>query len=186
MGAANLLDDPVLKEQLGDRYDELHSMVNKAKDDLLRVAQLAKQAIPLQIKMQHAYTYSKWDSIHEPYNVVENVLKDDESVYKGLTPDLDFTVNTGGLAYIAEVSLWPGDCGPANVELYWSNTSDKWTLAKSFTLTKSGEQKMVLPGEIIAKYMRLRCINNVRGGNLVNIRFIQIKGLSKFGGSGGQ
>ena len=38
MGAANLLDDPVLKEQLGDRYDELHSMVNKAKDDLLRVA----------------------------------------------------------------------------------------------------------------------------------------------------
>jgi len=24
--------------------------------------------------------------MHEPYNVVENVLKDDESVYKALTP----------------------------------------------------------------------------------------------------
>lgn len=30
------------------------------------------------------------------------------------------------------------------------------------------------------KYLRLRCINNVRGGNLVNIRYIQIKGLAKF------
>lgn len=40
---------------------------------------------------------------------------------------------------------------------------------------------MVLPGEIITKYIRVRCINNVRGGNLVNIRYIQIKGLAKFG-----
>ena len=30
-------------------------------------------AMPLPIRMQHPYTYSKWDSIHEPYNVVENI-----------------------------------------------------------------------------------------------------------------
>lgn len=114
-------------------------MVYKAKEDLLRVAQLAKQAIPLQLKMQHTYTYSKWDSIHEPYNVVENVLKDDESIYKGLTPDLDLTVAAGALAYISEVALWPGDCGPQSVELYWSNTADKWTLIKGYNLGKGGE-----------------------------------------------
>ena len=45
--------------------------------------------------MQHPYQYSKWDSIHEPYNIVENVLKDDESVYKALTPNLDFTLASG-------------------------------------------------------------------------------------------
>ena len=135
--------------------------------------------------MQHPYTYSKWDSIHEPYNVVENVLKDDESLNKGLTPDLDFTVAQGNPAYIAEVSLWPGDCGPQNVELYWSNTADKWTLIKAYQLSKGGEQKMVLPGETIAKYIRVRCINNIRGGNLVNIRYITVKGLTKFQGSGG-
>lgn len=128
-----MLNERMLREQLGDRYGELGEMISKAKEDLLRVAQLAKQAIPLQIKMQHPYTYSKWDSIHEPYNVVENVLKDDESVYKALTPDLDFTVANGSLAYVAEVALWPGDCGPATVEIYWSNTADKWTLVKSFT-----------------------------------------------------
>ena len=65
----------------------------------------------------HPYSYSKWDSIHEPYNVVENILKDDESVYKALTPDLDLTVAAGNVAYISEVSLYPGDCGPANVEV---------------------------------------------------------------------
>lgn len=44
---------------------------------------------------------------------------------------------------------------------------------------------MVLPGETIAKYIRVRCINNIRGGNLVNIRYITVKGLTKFQGSGG-
>jgi hypothetical protein len=86
------MNEQVLRDQLGDRYDELGELVNKAKEDLLRVAQMAKQAIPLQLKIQHPYQYSKWDSIHEPYNVVENILKDDESVYKALTPDLDLTV----------------------------------------------------------------------------------------------
>jgi hypothetical protein len=33
----------------------LGELVNKAKEDLLRVAQMAKQAIPLQIKIQHPY-----------------------------------------------------------------------------------------------------------------------------------
>lgn len=130
--AHGILNETVLKEQLGDRYDELGELVNKAKEDLLRVAQMAKQAIPLQIKIQHPYQYSKWDSIHEPYNVVENILKDDESVYKALTPDLDLTVATGSMAYISEVLLYPGDCGPSTVELYWSNTADKWTLIKSY------------------------------------------------------
>jgi len=46
-----LLNEQALKEQLGDRYDELGDLVNKAKEDLLRVAQMAKQAIPLQTKI---------------------------------------------------------------------------------------------------------------------------------------
>ena len=67
--------------------------------------------------MQHPYQYSKWDSIHEPYNVVENVLKDDESVYKALTPQLDFTLSGGAVCFISEVIIHPGDCGPATVEV---------------------------------------------------------------------
>lgn len=41
------------------------------------------------------------------------MLKDDESVYKALTPALDFTLGGGSLCFIAEVVLYPGDCGPA-------------------------------------------------------------------------
>lgn len=88
--------------------------------------------------MQHPYTYNKWDSIHEPYNVVENVLRDDESVYKALTPNLDFAISNGMPSYVAEVVLFPGDCGPANVEIYVSNTHDKWTFVKQFTCSKGG------------------------------------------------
>ena len=33
-----ILNEQALKDQLGDRYDELGELVNKAKEDLLRVA----------------------------------------------------------------------------------------------------------------------------------------------------
>jgi hypothetical protein len=178
-----ILNESQLKEQLGDRFDELGDLVNKAKEDLLRVAQMAKQAIPMQIKIQHSYQYSKWDSIHEPFNVVENILKDDESIYKALTPDLDLTVAAGAMAYISEVVIYPGDCGPSTVELYWSNTADKWTLIKTYQCSKSGAQKMTVPGEHIMKYLRIRCVNNIRGGNLVNVRYVQVRGLTKFNSS---
>ena len=61
--AGGLFNEKMLKEQLGDRYHELGDMIHKAKEDIIRVNQLAKQAIPLPIKIQHPYTYSKWDSI---------------------------------------------------------------------------------------------------------------------------
>lgn len=96
-------------------------MVGQLKSNLKRVADQARMAQPLQIRMQHPYSYSKWDSIHEPYNVVENVLQDDDTVYKGLTPAFDFTLAGGDNAYISEVLVWPGDTGPATVELYVGN-----------------------------------------------------------------
>jgi hypothetical protein len=44
--------------------------------------------------------------------VIENVLKDDESVFKALTPSLDFTLANGSICFVSEVLLYPGDCGP--------------------------------------------------------------------------
>lgn len=69
--------------------------------------------MPLPIRMARVYQYSKWDAIHEPYNIVENVLRDDNNVYKGFSPDIDLTLDKGDLCYISEVLLWPGDSGPA-------------------------------------------------------------------------
>lgn len=80
--------------------------------------------MPLPMTMQHVYTYSRWDSIHEPHNVVENVLKDDDSVYKALTPDLDFSLDHGATCFISEVVIWPGDSGPNLVQILVSNSAD--------------------------------------------------------------
>ena len=73
-----------MKAELGEKYDELGEMVSHLKETLKRAAQRARNAQPLPIRMQHAYSYNKWDSIHEPYNVVENILRDDDTVFKGL------------------------------------------------------------------------------------------------------
>lgn len=110
-----------LKHELGDKYGELNEMVETMKNNLVKVAQQAKLAVPLPIKMQHPYQYSKWDSIHEPYNIVENILGDNQTVYKGLTPEFDFNLSDHQEHYISEVLIWPGDCGPNEVELYVGN-----------------------------------------------------------------
>jgi len=154
-------------------------MVNQLTENLKRVSKQAQMAHVLPIRMQHAYQYSKWDAIHEPYNVVNNVLTDDETVYKGLTPNFDFTLDQNQICYISEILLWPGDCGPATVEIFVSNSIDKWTFVKSYQCTKQGCQKLVVPGEYISKYLRIRCVNNIRGGNIVNVRHIVVKGLNK-------
>ena len=122
---------------------------------------------------------SKWDQINEPYNVVENVLKNDESVYRGLTPNYDFTLNYGGNCFIAEVHLFPGECGPEQIEIYTSSVIDKWNFIKEFKCNRDPQQKFLLPGEQIAKYLRVSCLNNIRGGNIVSVRRILITGVKK-------
>lgn len=84
-----------LEKELGPKAREYEGMVRAVKDTIKRVSHDVKMAKKLPIKMQHVYHYSKWDSINEPQNVVENVLKDNDSFYKALTPDLDFTLNGG-------------------------------------------------------------------------------------------
>lgn len=110
--------------------------------------------------------------------MVDNVLRDDDTVFKGLQPTLDFTLSAGEVCYIAEVLIWPGDSGPLNVELYVGNLIDRWTFVKEYTCQKSGVSKLVVPGEYLSKHLRIRCTNNIRGGNLVNVRFVQIRGLA--------
>ena len=130
------MNDGQLKAELGEKYEELGDMVDRLKVNMKRLADMTKKAKPLPIKMQHVYQYSKWDAIHEPYNVVENVLKDDEKVYKALTPTFDFTVNNGTSCFISNVLLAPGDCGPQKMEVYLSNNVDQWQFIKAYESNK--------------------------------------------------
>lgn len=131
-----MVNDGELKAELGDKFEELGDMVDRLKTNMKRLADMTKRAKMLPIKMQHVYQYSKWDAIHEPYNVVENVLKDDEKVYKALTPTFDFTVNNGTACFISNVILAPGDTGPQKMEIYLSNNIDQWQFVKAYESDK--------------------------------------------------
>ena len=47
--------DHQLKEELGDKYEELGGMVNQMKNNMKRLGEMARKAKPLPIKMQHVY-----------------------------------------------------------------------------------------------------------------------------------
>lgn len=37
---------------------------------------------------------------------------------------------------------------------------------------------MIIPGEYHARHLRIKCLNNIRMGNIVNVRFVVVKGLT--------
>ena len=132
------------------------------------------------ITMAHPYTYSRWDTIHEPHNVVENVLKDDDSVYKALTPDFDFSLDHGQSCFVSEIIVWPGDSGPNEVAVLVSNQPEgSWAPVKQYTCNRQGSTRLVIPSEYLSKYLRISCINNIRGGQIVSVRYIMVKGLNR-------
>ena len=75
--------------------------------------------------------------MHEPYNIVENVLKDDDSTFSALQPSLDFSLETGHICHLSEIQIFPGDVGPSHIEVYFSNSEDNWTLLKDYVVGRS-------------------------------------------------
>ena len=168
-----------LEHELGPKANELDGMIRGLKDNIKRISNDVKLSKKLPIKIQHPYQYSKWDSINEPYNVVENVLKDDDSIYKALAPDFDFTLNNGKKCFVSEVLIHSGDGGPADVEVYTSDFPENWNFVEAYECSNDDIQRLTLPGEQIGKFIRIRWLNNNQGGNIVKIRYIEIIGLIK-------
>lgn len=80
------------------------------------------------------------------------------------------------VCFVSEVMIWPGECGPADIEVYVSNVPDKWTLINTYKCTRDAQQTFMLPGEQLCKYVRLRFPSNVRGGNIVTVQKVRLKG----------
>eukprot|EP01028_Stygiella_incarcerata_P008318 TRINITY_DN360_c1_g1_i2.p1 TRINITY_DN360_c1_g1~~TRINITY_DN360_c1_g1_i2.p1 ORF type:complete len:750 (-),score=175.24 TRINITY_DN360_c1_g1_i2:546-2795(-) len=169
--------DQTLKKELGIKYPEFGPMVEALKRNLKRVAEQCTRAEDLPIAMQHTYTYSKWDSVHEPQNVVENVLDDTDSVYRAVAPKIDLTLFSEEVCFVSEVSIEPGEPGPAVVEIFTSNVPEKWTLISTHKCNRDPVQVFQLPGEPLCKFIRIAMKNNIRGGNIVSVKRVRVKGL---------
>lgn len=120
---------------------------------------------------------SKWDSLYEPFNIVENVLKNNDSTYKALNPVLDFTLFKGVLCFIAGLRVESGEPTAGNIEVFTSETLDQWEHLMTHRSSKDAVQVINFNEEIYAKYLRLNFLDNIRGGNLCTVRFVQVIGL---------
>ncbi|KAL0228175.1 hypothetical protein RCL1_004318 [Eukaryota sp. TZLM3-RCL] len=166
-----------LEAQLGLKYVEYRPMVEELRSNLVRVAKMCQTAKFLGLGIQHPYVYSKWDMVHEPWNVVENILKDDEQVYRALSPVLDLTLSEGKQSFVSEIQLFSGECGPSRVEIYVGQNFDDWEFVAEFECNRDSLQLIRLPGEQICRHVRISCPQNIRGGNIVSVRHVKVKGL---------
>ena len=74
----------MLREDLGEKFEEYEPMKRSLLEKLKRVNEKCQRSRILLSSIQHVYSYSKWDQVHEPNNVVENVCRDNEEVCVGL------------------------------------------------------------------------------------------------------
>lgn len=180
---ASAQEEEQLREDLGCKYAELGPMMDALKRNLRRVAQQCQRAEALPVAIQHPYTYSKWDQVHEPHNVVENVLKDDAQVWKTVSPAVDLTLCREQVCFVAYVTVVAADPAPAAFEVFTSSVPDKWTLLSTFkcdaSLPRGAPHRFLMPGEPLCKYLRVVCKNNVRGGNIVSLQRVIVEGLVK-------
>ncbi|GIQ86879.1 hypothetical protein KIPB_008809 [Kipferlia bialata] len=171
-------DQEALKEELGSKYFELDPMIESLKKSLARVEQQCRRAIALPVSLAHEYAYSRWEKTHEPDNRVENVLEDDEAQYRALSPSIDMALCNGSPCFVSEVVVCPGECGPAVCEVYTATVPDQWVLCCSYKCSRDTRQVYQLPGEQTGlTQIRLRFPSNIRGGNIVSVRHVEVKGL---------
>ena len=65
------------------------------------------------------------------------------------------------------------------MELYTSEYPNNWDFGEAYECSNDEIQRLTLPGETIAKYVRIKCINKNQGGNIVRVRHIEVKGIIK-------
>ena len=121
---------------------------------------------------------SQFDQTYDPQNLIDNILKKDDSVYKSVSPTIDLMLNDGGYFFFCEVVIQCGNPPPGMIEVYASNT-ENWTLVNCYNMGEGKELTLNIPGEQIAKFLRLRFTKNARGGSLVSIKHIAVKGIKK-------
>jgi hypothetical protein len=174
------MEDARMRDELGEKYAEYAPMVDALRRNLRRVQQQCMRAEPLPLGIAHPYTYSKWDSVHEPHNVVENVLVDDDRVYRTVGPVVDITLCRSLVCFVAYVTVEFGDPVGLHVEVYIGDVPDKYTLVSTHRNDDKLEKlRVLLPGETMGRYLRIVCKNNTRGGNIVAVRRVVVEGLVK-------
>eukprot|EP00768_Dysnectes_brevis_P002885 gnl/Dysnectes_brevis/2105_a2442_2017.p1 GENE.gnl/Dysnectes_brevis/2105_a2442_2017~~gnl/Dysnectes_brevis/2105_a2442_2017.p1 ORF type:complete len:759 (+),score=246.56 gnl/Dysnectes_brevis/2105_a2442_2017:45-2321(+) len=171
-------EDSMLRERLGSKYQEMDPMIDALKENLHRIELQCRQAVPLNVAIAHEYQYSRWERHHEPENRVENVLDDDERQYRALQPSIDLSLEGSSRCFVSEVSICPGDCGPSACEVYVAAEPERYVLVNTFPCNRDGVQTFPLSGEQTdIVQVRLRFPQNIRGGNIVSIRHVGIRGL---------
>jgi len=175
----NLNRDYEERKDQGDimRNQKSYSRDRDGDDKTRRIFELTRNSKPLSLQMQHAYSYNQWDTLYEPYNIVENVLKDNESIYKAMNPILDFTLHHGVMCFVGEIYVSSVEPGPGDIEIYVGKALDRWDLLTVHRCGRELEQRILFKQEVHAKYLRLKCVDNLRGGNLCCIRFVQVFGV---------
>lgn len=115
--------------------------------------------------------------------MIENILKNNDEIYRNHKPSFEFNLYNDELCYIAEVVVEADAPEPGDVLISLKDHHDsQWRRVLQKKSSKDPGKKTfryVLPGEQYSRYLQIKFLNNSLGRNFVGIRRLVIRGLKK-------
>lgn len=146
-----------IKNQLRTKYEKYNASCNHSS--------------PLLIKVEPV-SYTAWEKLHDTQNVVENVLRDDSSVFTRKDACIKTTFNP---SIVTKIKVHPGEPGPLHLDLTIMDRNDKVVFSEAY---KMGRNTTEINTSIVdACKASFVFKDNIRGGSICSIRFIEVIGI---------
>ena len=155
------MNEKKLHCELGEKYAEYKPKVDMIMTQLKRSNKLSQASKPLNISLSNKKQGDLWMKTHEPFNQPENVLMDDNTVFRQLKPSLEFSLSKNfSEFYVAEIIVHVDEPAPGEVEIMLNNGGEWFSGLKTIG-TKDGIQRFLIPDEKYAKYVLINFLNNI-------------------------
>jgi hypothetical protein len=172
-------DQAQLQLALGPKFDEFEPEIEQIKSKLKQANKLYTLSNELPITIITKQNPDIWQKTVEPFNVMENVLKPDNSIYRNLKPEIEFNLCNNEVCHIAEIIVKADKPKPGETKVFTSMDKKIWTLIGRFGAQFEETQKLIPTGEQYAKYLKIHFTKNTNGGGFVSIKQITIRGIRK-------
>lgn len=110
---------------------------------------------------------------------IENVFKNDQSIYRTLSPEFEINLCDGETCHVAEIIIKTDKPKPGEIRVSISNDKTNWMPVAKFTGTGEEVLKYIVPGEQYGKYLKLFFPKNINGSKFVAIKYIIVRGIKK-------
>ena len=159
------------QEAIGHFEDEFKKVKSQLRTKYEKYNASCSHSSPLLVKVEPV-SYTAWEKLHDTQNVVENVLRDDSSVFTRKDACIKLVFEP---SIVTMVRIHPGEPGPLHLDLTLTDKDDRVVFAEGYKLGRNTTE--ISMSVVNACRASLVFKDNIRGGSICSIRLVEVVGV---------